>query len=95
MTDIRVADTANLLRLNAAAIQADFNRAADPEGLSATIDPDGTHVLCLVLFGHNMDTAPVLHHRVRVLAKATGSPVPRTFILDIADDEWRRLPPRT
>ena len=36
----------------------------DP-GLNAQLDPEGTHVLTVVLFGHNMDAGKPLQHKIR------------------------------
>lgn len=91
MTDIRVCNTGTLLRLNRQAIKHDLNRTLDHKALTKALDPEGNHILSIVLWGHNVDSAPELHHRVQVLAKVNGSEAPTTTILDVLDADWKRL----
>lgn len=85
----RVASTKQLKVLIQSAQANDFNRY--PSG-SLPLDPTGRHILVMVLYGHNMDSARVLHHRVRVLAKFIGDDSPHEFLLDVADDQLSLIP---
>jgi hypothetical protein len=88
MMDLKVCNTEDLRHLANVAKRHDLNRQM-PAGLD--LDPDGNHVLSLVLWGHNAEASPALHHRVLVLAKVRGSMEPETFHLDVLDRDWRRL----
>lgn len=84
----KVINTNDLKYLVSDANFQDFNRVPN---LPANIDEDGTHVLELILYGHNMDSAPVLHHRTRVMVKVRGSMEPVEVILDVDDRNWQSL----
>lgn len=85
----RVVDTRGLRALASDAARHNLNRV--PE-LPENIDPDGYHLLSMVLFGHNMDSSPVLHHRCTVLIKVQGSLKPVEAMLDITDTAFTNLP---
>lgn len=87
--DARVVNTADLKVLNSKAVLGGMNRALSDAAVAA-LDPDGLHVLDLVLYGHNMDST-VLHHRTRVLFKLVGSDAPAEAFLDVLDEDWKRL----
>lgn len=87
MSDYRVASSDDLTRLAARAKRAGFNRAP----VLPPLDPDGVHVLDLLLYGHNMDSNMPLHHRTRVQVKQPGTDEPAEVMLDVADADWRRL----
>lgn len=55
------------------------------------IDPDGTHMLLMVLYGHNMDQASTLHHRCQVWMKMKDTGVPDTVLLDVTAAAWDGL----
>lgn len=88
--DIRICNTEDLRLLLRHASQKGFNRQA-PEVSDMDLDPDGKHILGLLLYGHNIDSAAVLHHRVRLLVKITDRDDPYETTLDIADRDWKRL----
>lgn len=90
-SDHRVCNTKTLRALNASAVRNEFNRALNDEFLENDVDPEGIHVLGLVLWGHNADTAPILHHRADVLIKVNGSDIPARAFLDVTDEDWRSL----
>lgn len=73
----------------------DLNRQLS-DRITAKLDPDGTHILSLMLYGHNMDwdTTRPLHHRAYALLKLKdrGPDDPYTLMLDITDQRWRSLP---
>lgn len=94
MSNIRVVNTTTLRRLMTAADTHDFNRRIDP---SIPLDPDGWHVLSLILFDHNrgIGAAPggdPIHHRLSVLAKMVGTGNPASLTLDVTADDWNALP---
>lgn len=90
MTDLRVCNTDDLRHLVKQADRHDLNRRMDLMGVR--LDPEGNHVLSLILYGHNMDVpGTLLHHRVQVLAKTEGSMDPLCFVLDVLDTDWVRL----
>lgn len=91
MSDIRVVDTPTLRKLVRIADKLELNRIPSDE-VMARLDPDGFHVLSLILYGHNMDSAPVLHHRALVLIKVTDSDDPVEVALDVPDAQWTGLP---
>jgi hypothetical protein len=87
--DYRVCNTADLRLLSSRS--TDSHRI--PADVNERLDPEGSHVLNLVLWGHNVDNPDNdLHHRVRVLAKLSGTNEPsEPFLLDIRDTDWKRL----
>lgn len=89
--NIRVLTTDQLFKLNRAARRSHFNRTLSTEWMKKSVDPDGIHVAELVLYGHNMDSAPILHHRLRVLVKVNGTNDPERVTLDVAASEWQKL----
>jgi len=89
----RIATSNDLTAINDRSIRAGFNRTLDPEALAANIDPDGLHVLSLVLLGHNADATGVpFHHRTRVMMKPKGADLPEIAYLDLSDTDWTALP---
>lgn len=89
MTEYRVCNTSDLRVLSSRSGKhgSDLSPA-----LSAALDPDGTHVLRLALYGHNMDAQnTVLSHRIKVLAKVVGTDEPVEATLDMRDSDWKRL----
>jgi hypothetical protein len=91
--DIRMCSRDDLVELAKRAKRHRFNRQTSIPRLEVNLDPDGVNVLSILLWGHNVDHAPVLHHRVRVLAKMTGADGPTVFQLDVADTDWQELRP--
>jgi hypothetical protein len=89
VTDIRVATTPQLLDILYRTRELRLNRQPPATLL---LDPEGLHVLSMVLWGHNMDHAPILHHRAMVMVKLTGQESPAEFLLDIDAVQWDALP---
>jgi hypothetical protein len=89
--DYKVINTSDLITLNHKAHRQEFNRVLDPHRVRALADPDGTHILRMVMYGHNMDTAAVLHHRAEVLIKVRNTMTPERAYIDIAAKDWDRL----
>lgn len=87
---LRVCNTDDLVVVTDNSRKAGLNRHLLPDGI-ASLDPDGVHVLNLVLWGHNADTAPRLHHRVIALLKVSGFTDPVTTTIDVLDSDWVRL----
>ena len=93
MSGLRVVTTGILCQMNEVARKNNFNRQLSDACIDS-LDPDGFHVLELVLYGHNMgmDSAPVLHHRAMLHMKFAGRTEPETGFLDIPDEVWQTLP---
>lgn len=90
MSSYKISNTSDLLTLNERAIKKDLNRSVQHDWLTEIADPEGTHVYEMMLYGHNMDHAP-LHHRCRVLVRTKGQEEGTEIILDIMDEDWRKL----
>lgn len=60
------------------------------ENTVAALDPHGHHVMSMVLWGRNVDTAPVLYHRLSVLLKVRDSMAPVCMYMDVTDTWWQR-----
>lgn len=88
--DIRVINSDDLVALNGKAVKYRLNRAVTDEFLT-TLDPEGNHICSLILWGHNLDSAKHLHHRMMVLCKVKDSDRPETVIIDILDEDWKVL----
>jgi hypothetical protein len=95
--ETRVATTEQLLELVASAIERGFNRAPNLGEIEGVIDPDGWHVLSIILPFHERHWAPPNsmpdppHHRCDVLMKAKGITAPYTFRLDVTDEQFKML----
>jgi hypothetical protein len=87
----RVCNTDTLLDLALDAKRFGLNRQIDYRLAERELDADGTHLLKLVLWGHNGSMGEPLHHRVYVFAKCIGTHEPQFFTLDIRDVLWRQL----
>ena len=87
MSDYRVCNTEDLRLLVKVAKRNGFNRIP----ILPDLDPDGGHVVSIVLFGHNMDQSSVFHHRCRVLCKVLDEDNPVEIMLDVRDEDFRRL----
>ena len=90
-SDLRVTDTDTLVELHVKAHEHGFNRCGMAEDAFAQLDPAGTHVLAMRLWGHNIDASSVMHHRVEVLAKQVGTMDPLGFLLDVSNEDWQNL----
>lgn len=90
MNDMKVANTEDIRLLNKTAIKCKFNRALSDDAIAA-LDPEGNHVLVMMLYGHNMDSARELHHRTRAILKVPGTMEPITAMLDVLDTDWKEL----
>lgn len=88
--DIRVINSDDLVALNGKGVKYRLNRTVTDEFL-ATLDPEGNHICSLILWGHNLDSARYLHHRMMVLCKVKDSDDPERIILDIMDEDWKHL----
>jgi len=93
MSDNKMCTASDLIELNRRAMTRGLNRTADPNTLERLLDPDGTNILTMRLMGHNVDSHPIFHHRIEVLAKIKDSMQPMRFYLDIADKDWKLLTP--
>lgn len=86
----RVCTTPTLRILEANGVALGLNqRIQVPED----IDPDGAHLLIMLLFGHNMDAGTEMHHRVQVYMKRKDSDEAIIALMDIMDDDWQALQP--
>lgn len=94
MSDIRVADTAQL---------NDIARAGDIHTYDARIkadlldrlSPAGYHVLIRTARNHDDGRRTVAHHRTRALLKVEGSDAPTVITLDVSVRSWDNLPTAT
>lgn len=88
--NIRVLNTEDLRIIDAHGHQHHLNRVLDLDHVD--LDPDGAHLLILVLYGHNMDNPGYpLHHRCRLLAKTLDHDEPLIELVDVLDTDWARL----
>jgi len=86
LSQYRVVDTQGLKAL--AFTSKNFNRSFDvPEN----IDPNGLHLLDIVIWGHNDDHAEVAHHRVRAMLKLSRLSEPMDVIFDMEASTWQLL----
>lgn len=81
---VRVANTSALKQLNRLAIKHELNRSLEPDWLERRLDPDGYHLLVLMLPFHN----DADHHRCMVMMKVKGQEEPVEGWLDVFDDDW-------
>lgn len=80
---IKRANTTTLWRLNEASIKKDYNRNLSDE-FFVHADPDGTHILSVLLVHEHAQMRPVPpHYRCMVWAKMKGKTTPTNVILDI------------
>ena len=79
-----------LTDINTQSKQYQFNRVLSDEFINH-LDPQGLNIVRIVLFGHNMDFAEILHHRCMIQAKFENSMEPVEAFLDIAGDTYNRL----
>ena len=91
MSQNRVCDTQTLQFLARQARSHKLNRQVNLDWAARELDEDGTHLLKLVLWGHNGSHSTELHHRVFVFAKVLGSHEPAFVTLDVLDIDWVRL----
>lgn len=87
---MKIADTKTLKVLAKQAVAYKFNRGVTDEYLRR-LDPDGLHVINIVLALHNGDFAEIAHHRCTVLSKFKGSDEPVEVYLDIAVRDYDQL----
>jgi hypothetical protein len=88
----RVAGTADLMQLYVDAKKTGFSRNL-PDGIAASLDPDGNHVFTLVQVDLKTDPSRELptHHRLSVLVKLRDTGRPYCDFLDVAADAWLKL----
>jgi hypothetical protein len=86
-------ETYELLSAIECGIELDLNRQADLDAVKKRIDPDGFHVLRMLLPFHSAYRDLPHHHRVEVYMKVTGSMEPAVFMLDITDTHWQSAMP--
>lgn len=88
----RYCGTVDMMLLYVEAKKLGLNRNL-PDEVAMDLDPDGNHVLTVLLADHRADPARGLptHHRASVILKMRGSAVPRTALLDVTDAYWTRL----
>ena len=90
--DKKILDTRLLLALIREGNALDLNRQLDHDLVARDIDPEGTHLVVLILPYHQAhDKATPAHHRTEVYIKVTGSNEPVTAFLDVTDEAWGTL----
>lgn len=90
-TDPRVLGTPQLLALIKEGNDLGLNRQLDYYTVERDADPEGIHVLGMVLPFHQAYDAFPPHHRVQVYIKVKDSMEPVVAYLDVTDEKWDRL----
>lgn len=89
--DARVLDTDSLVNLAFLGARLRLNRQLDVQALK-NADPDGVHVLHVVLPYHNgLDAKGGPHHRCEVLIKENGTNWPASAFIDVPVEYFDRL----
>lgn len=83
----RVCNTAQLTALVSTARASGLNRV--PDLASLDLDPEGLHIVCLMLGDHRGLPREPLHHRALALVKMVGQSEPGVMMLDVVDSDWR------
>lgn len=88
----RCVNTADMLRLYDTASTLCLNRNLEP-ATAQYLDPEGVHVLTLILVNHQAHASRELplHHRTSTLLKIRDSAKPLAVFLDVTDEQWQRL----
>lgn len=87
----RVCNTESLVSLAIAGGRANLNRQLDVRSVAAA-DPDGVHVVQVILPYHNgFDAKGGPHHRCEVLIKRPDSTEPASAIFDVPVKYFDRL----
>lgn len=94
MSDIRVADTAQLSEIARAGDTHQFTARLKRDLLNR-VAPDGYHMLVLTARLHDDGRHTVRHHRVRALLKLRDDPDPAVITLDVSTYRWDDLPTAT
>jgi hypothetical protein len=76
--------------INNKSVTYQFNRTLTQEFINQ-LDPEGLNVVNIVIWGHNMDFADILHHRCLILAKVQDSKEPVEVFLDIEARTYETL----
>lgn len=88
----KVCNTNDLINLCHQSAHHKLNRQIDAASVRDAADPEGTHLLVVVLPFHNgMRAKQGPHHRVEVFMKATDSTEPTRFLLDIMENQYELL----
>lgn len=90
MSDIRVADTAQLNDIARAGDIHTYNARIE-RGLLSRLSPTGYHVLIRTARNHDDGRRTVAHHRTRALLKVEGSDDPVVITLDVSLSQWGNL----
>lgn len=91
MNEYRVCNTASLLALALDGRDCGFNRQLDAELIRLAADPEGVHVLEVVLPFHNGTDQPDPHHRCRVMIKVPDTVEPVDATIDVRATMWNKL----
>ena len=91
--DTRVMNTEELLAAIRHGIDLDLNRQANIDEVKKSIDPDGQHVLLMLLPFHSSFRDLPDHHRVEVYMKVVDSMEPAVFVLDVVNSRWQAARP--
>jgi hypothetical protein len=76
--------------INNQSVKYQFNRTLTQEFINQ-LHPEGLNVVTLVIWGHNMDSADILHHRCLVLARVLTLNEPVEVFLDIEARTYETL----
>ena len=88
----KVCNTEDLIKLCHQSAYHRLNRQVDATLVRGTADPEGTHLLAVVLPFHNgMRAKQGPHHRMNVFMKTKNSMEPTTFFLDVMENQYNLL----
>lgn len=87
---MKVISAKELEIVNNQSVNYKFNRTLTQAFINQ-LDSEGLNVVNIVIWGHNMDFADILHHRCVVLAKVENSKEPVEVFLDIEARTYERL----
>lgn len=89
---MRIINTRELIEINNYAV-ANYNRCLDPALLAERVDPEGLHVLTLMMIHeHSAGVLVDPHFRCLALIKLRGEVLPQEAALDIEMDTYQALP---
>ena len=87
---MKIISAKELETVNNQSVKYQFNRTLTQEFINQ-LHPEGLNVVNIVIWGHNMDFADVLHHRCLILARVLTSNEPVEVFLDIEAETYRTL----
>ena len=90
---MKIANTRELIEINNHALDGGFNQCFDRELLARDADPDGLHIINMVLVHeHKAGVLVDPHLRCMAWVKMRGRAVPWQGLLDVEIDTYNALP---